>query len=88
MADDTPKVVGGRLDRPYPIKTLGDVSRARVLPPPRTQAAPKAAAAPAAPTKSPTSEQPQGALDYVKKRNALQKELQGKAPVQRSLTSR
>lgn len=32
-----PKVVDGKLDRPYPINSLADVSRARVLPPPKMQ---------------------------------------------------
>jgi hypothetical protein len=78
--DETPKVVGGRLTKPYPIRTKGDVNRARVLPPPiderpaAKKAAPKAAA-PAAPDK----EQGNSAFDYVVKRNRMLKGVRGPA---------
>lgn len=39
MADDElPRVEGGKLTKPYPINSLADVSRARVLPPPKDAA--------------------------------------------------
>lgn len=81
MADDTPKVVGGKLDRPYPIKTRADLSRARVLPPPRVTSGTSHSpmAPPAAAAKAPSSgDQPKGAFDYVKRRNALQREISGR----------
>lgn len=75
--DDLPKVVGGKLTKPYPIKTMGDVSRARVLPPPASAAAAPAKAA-AAPKPVVHDEQPKGAFDYVRKRNALSREISGR----------
>jgi hypothetical protein len=89
--DETPKVVGGKLDRPYPIKTMGDVSRARVLPPPRVEAPAKPAAPAAAAPKPPAREPETGMRGYVKRRNALiggTKPIKGRAPIQRSLTRR
>ena len=75
MADDDdslPTVSNGRLSKPYPIRTRGDVNRARVLPPPVDErpAAKKAAPAPAA-----ADEQPKGAFDYVVKRNRMMKQM-------------
>ncbi len=77
--DDLPTVKNGVLSKPYPIKTMGDVNRARVLPPPApdTPAAPMKKAAPAAPRAIARDEQPKGGFDYVRKRNALQRELSG-----------
>lgn len=74
MATDKPTVVGGLLSKPYPIKTRGDISRARVLPQPRSEE--KAPTTPVAPatTKAPAEDsQPRGAFDYVKRRNQLMK---------------
>jgi len=75
-----PKVTGGLLDEPYPIKTRGDVSRSRVLPLPRatTKAAAPKAAAPV-PTPAGESEQPKGGFDYVVKRNRMMKSISGRA---------
>lgn len=74
------KVTGGLLDEPYPIKSRGDVNRARVLPMPRAKrepATPKASApAPAGETES---EQPKGGFDYVVKRNRMMKRISGRA---------
>ena len=77
--DESPKVVGGKLDRPYPIKTRGDVQRARVLPPPRmsTPASQPTRTATPAPAPVSRSEQPKSAVDYVRKRNALSREISG-----------
>lgn len=81
-----PTVVGGKLTHPYPINSMADVHRARVLPPPRmpkTAAAPRAkaaakAAAPSAPARSPgAEEQPVSGFDYVRRRNQLQREVSG-----------
>jgi len=66
------KVTGGLLDEPYPIKTRGDVNRARVLPMPRAKserAAPPKAAVDEAPKGE--SEQPKGGFDYIAKRNKM-----------------
>lgn len=88
MQDELPKVVGGKLTKPYPIKTMGDVQRARVLPPPRVQADATVTKAPAAPKAVVHDEQAKSPGDYIAKRHAMQKEVQGRAPVQRRLTSR
>jgi len=73
------KVTGGLLDEPYPIKTRGDVSRAKVLPLPRATARAKAAAPAPAPTPAGESEQPKGGFDYVVKRNRMLKPISGRA---------
>jgi len=72
-----PKVTGGLLDEPYPIRTKGDVSRARTLPLPRGSVRPAAkkaapAVAPVAPTES---EQPQGGFDSIRQRNRILKRI-------------
>lgn len=74
-----PKVTGGLLDEPYPIKTRGDLSRSRVLPLPRASDIGRPAtkkAVPAAPAVE--SEQPQGGFDYIRKRNRLMKKIAGR----------
>lgn len=79
--DDLPKVEGGKLTKPYPIKTAGDVQRARVLPPPRmsTPAPTVSAPAPSAPARRMSgSEQPKSGFDYIRKRNALSREVSGR----------
>jgi hypothetical protein len=82
VAGDKPKVEGGLLSTPYPIKTRGDASRARVLPnvraggdtTPALERAPKAT--PALQRKQ-ESERPVSGFDYVLKRRKLQREIQG-----------
>lgn len=81
------KVTGGLLDEPYPIRSRGDVNRARVLPQVRSKretAAPKASAPASAPAES---EQPKGGFDYVVKRNRLMKRISARGG-QRSGTRR
>lgn len=83
--ESLPTVTNGRLSKPYPIRTRGDVNRARVLPPSVDEKAPpaykrgldlgteiarKQREKKAAPAES---EQPQGGFDYVRKRNQLMK---------------
>ena len=70
------KVAGGLLDEPYPIKTRGDVNRAKVLPMPRAKRETKAPAA-AVPSPAPAgeSELPQSGFDYVVKRNRMMKRI-------------
>jgi len=78
-----PKVTGGLLDEPYPIRTKGDVNRALVLPRPRPtsderlerRVAPKAPAKKAAPA----DEQPKGGFDYVRKRNRMMRGVSSRA---------
>ena len=81
-----PKVINGRLTKPYPIRTRGDVNRARVLPPSVDEKAPPAykrgldlgmdvsrkqrKAAPAA-----SDEQPAGVVDNIVKRRNLMKRM-------------
>ena len=80
---DTPKVVGGKLDRPYPIKSRGDVNRAKVLPPPRMDTTPAPAApsaTPPTPSRDKSLDRPQGGFDYVVKRNNLMKGISDKSP--------
>jgi len=66
-------------DEPYPIRTKGDVNRARVLPPSRAgmRALPARPAAkkavPAAPPAE--SEQPQGGFDSIRQRNRILKRI-------------
>lgn len=87
MADnDLPRVEGGKLTKPYPIRTLGDVSRARVLPPPKVEKK----AAPARGTAKdvskpnvdvdlePGDERPKGAIDYIQRRNRMMKGVSGR----------
>lgn len=62
----------GNLTAPYPIRTRGDVNRARVLPPPEPETSAPVKAAPTAAPK-PVDEQPKGAFDYVRKRNQMMK---------------
>lgn len=74
MADDEyPRVEGGLLTKPYPIKTRGDLNRARVLPPPRPEAKAPVVTTPAPSTsvQGKTLEQPRSGFDYVQKRNQL-----------------
>jgi hypothetical protein len=90
MADDDdslPTVKNGVLSKPYPIKTMGDVNRARVLPPPAFDAPKRPISEPRfkarlgmggdGPRAITRDEQPKGGFDYVKKRNQLQRELSG-----------
>lgn len=85
--DDLPKVVGGRLTKPYPIRSKADMNRALVLPPPIDErpAAKKPAAKPApAATADEDAEQPKGGFDYIRKRRNLQKQLGVRGPARRS----
>jgi len=70
-------VTGGLLDEPYPIRTKGDVNRARVLPMPRGSVRPaaKKAAPAAAPAPPAESEQPQGGFDSIRQRNRILKRI-------------
>jgi len=83
MATDKPKVTGGLLDKPYPIKTRGDVNRARVLPQVRASGGDTKPALERMPKATPAlerkqeSERPMGGFDYVMKRRRLQREIQG-----------
>ena len=82
------KVTGGLLDEPYPIKTRGDLNRARVLPLPRaaaTRAAPKAAVDEAP---KGDSEQPKGGFDYVVKRNRMLRGVSSRTMGRRRSSSR
>lgn len=91
MADDysPPKVnKKGLLDKPHPIRTRGDVNRARVLP----NVDPSAAgmSRPEQPhlrlpakddemaARKPVSERPVSGFDYVKKRNTLMRDISGR----------
>lgn len=67
----------GHLSAPYPIKTRGDVNRARVLPPPLEAAAPVTRKEERAPVQRDLS-QPKGGFDYVRKRNLIQREVTGR----------
>lgn len=82
MADDQPKVEGGLLSHPLPIKTRGDVNRARVLPQVRETGTRPAASAPAPaakPVMRDTSlDAAKGGFDYVSKRRRLQREISGR----------
>lgn len=79
---DTPKVTKeGLLDRPYPIKSRGDVNRARVLPSPRAETAPAKAVTPIASktvSRDTSLDRPAGAFDQVMKRRRLQREISGR----------
>jgi hypothetical protein len=89
MAEDysLPKVTKrGLLTKAHPIRNRGDISRSRVLPPPEPDSAPAAekihqrfpAKDDALRRREPVSERPQGALDYVGKRNKLLREISGR----------
>jgi len=67
----------GHLSEPYPIKTRGDVNRARVLPPPLSTAPPSRKEEQRAPVQRDLS-QPKGGFDYVRKRNAVLREVSGR----------
>lgn len=90
MAEDMslPKVTKrGLLDKPHPIRTRGDINRARVLPMPEG-----GGASPELPhrrvggedemqARKPVADRsldrPKGAFDYVRKRNAASRSLSG-----------
>lgn len=92
-----PKVVDGKLDRPYPINSMADVSRARVLPPPRVPSRQPATREKKVDTRGKsstqpddtvnTTEQPVGAFDYVKKRNQMMRGISSRSG-KRSATRR
>lgn len=82
MRRQLPKVVDGRLERPYPINSRADLNRARVLPTPMPTAEDPTADHPGRRAgqdiaievlkrMAVPSEQPQGGLDYIMKRNQL-----------------
>lgn len=93
--DSLPTVKNGRLSKPYPIRSKGDVNRALVLPPPAPEPAARTTEQRAGSRftrdKRPKgfappaeSEQPQGGFDYVRKRRNLQKQLGVRGPARRS----